>query len=163
MEGGTYQGLFEIISYHGRLLQGYTNGEMHASQKLNNRGDEETWELYTYGNKVALRNYRTKRYLCGEPSGKAVADRDWCREWELWTMHKLSPSTFAFKSAHGYWLCAQPPGDDIKWGGEVCADRSDLREWETFNVHQTTPPQNSSPWWKQVLEIAVKAGPVLIG
>ena len=48
------------------------------------------------------------RFLCAEPSGKAVADRREAKEWETWTMVTANGKA-TFKSAHGKYLCAEVP------------------------------------------------------
>jgi hypothetical protein len=136
MQSGTFQGNFEIISKHGRLLQA-NGGQIFARTEVDKRSPEEIWEIYIFCNKVALRNHKTKRWLCGESDGK-VAMREFCDEWELWTVTKVHESKFAFESFHGFWLCASPPEEDNS-GGEVSADKTHLQGWETFNVIQIPP------------------------
>jgi hypothetical protein len=62
-------GQFEFISSHGRLLQAHTGGEMHASQDVQNIGDEERWNIYNVReNVISIQNFRTNKWLCAEPS-----------------------------------------------------------------------------------------------
>ena len=48
------------------------------------------------------------KFLCAEQSGKVVADRADCREWETWTMRTTNGKT-TFQSHHGKYLCAEVP------------------------------------------------------
>jgi len=137
-----FKGLFSLVSIHGRLVQARTDGELHASQDTQFRGEEETWELHAVAgtNKVALRNYRNKKWLCGEPAGKAVADRPNLAQWEHWDLIKTSPNKFSLRSVHGLYLCAQPPGQYTCHGGEVIADRKELAAWEQFDMIPESVP-----------------------
>jgi hypothetical protein len=54
---------------------------------------------------VHLKSHHGK-FLCAEPSGKVVADRSDCKEWETWTM-RTSNGKATFQSAHGKYLCAE--------------------------------------------------------
>jgi len=157
-----YVGQFTITSIHGRLVQGYTNGQVHASQNVDHVGDEERWLMYAFGERVMLKNLRTQRWLCGEDSGRAIADREVVADWEMWTPIRVGHK-IAFRSHHGKYLCAQPPGQDTRWGGEVCADRNAIGAWETFDVIPSEGvPFPGQPWWQKALEIAVEYGPIVI-
>jgi hypothetical protein len=57
--------------------------------------------------KVHLKSHHGK-FLCAEQSGKVVADRADCREWETWTMRTTNGKT-TFQSHHGKYLCAEVP------------------------------------------------------
>jgi hypothetical protein len=57
--------------------------------------------------KVHLKSHHG-RFLCAEPSGKVVADRSDCKEWETWTM-RTTNGRATFQSAHGKYLCAEVP------------------------------------------------------
>src|SRR4051812_16927793 len=114
-----YAGRFYFVSSNGRLLQSYTTGEMHASQEVQNIGQEERWNVYVWPNgKVSLQNYRTNNWLCAEPNGKAICDRPQPDIWEQWTLHGIN-GRVAFVSCHNNFLCAQPPGENAQFGGEV--------------------------------------------
>jgi hypothetical protein len=58
--------------------------------------------------KVYLRSYHG-RFLCAEPSGRVVADRTDCAEWETWTMRTTHCGQATFQSFHGKYLCAEVP------------------------------------------------------
>lgn len=104
------------------------------------------------------------KYLCGEPDGRAIADRVNLGPWEEWTLYKVGGAKVALKSVHRKWLCAQPPGHNTEWGGEVCADRRDLGPWEKFDMMPVAGlPFPGAPWWQRVLQIAVDAAPIIIG
>jgi hypothetical protein len=58
-------GQFAVISHHNRLLQSYTNGEMHASQETHRIGQEERWDVFLVSpGVVAFKNVRNGKYLC---------------------------------------------------------------------------------------------------
>jgi hypothetical protein len=61
------KGMVSIKSHHGYLLQAYTDGVLHASQKPENRGTEETWFIFDVttneGTYHAFANYRTGNVL----------------------------------------------------------------------------------------------------
>jgi hypothetical protein len=64
--------------------------------------------------KVHLKSHHGK-FLCAEPSGKVVADRSDCKEWETWTM-RTTNGRATFQSAHGKYLCAEvklPPPPNL--------------------------------------------------
>jgi len=161
-------GQFEFISWHGRLLQAKTDGEMHASQDVDKVGEEERWNVYTWNDgKISFQNYRTNRWLCAEPSGKAICNRDQPSEWEQWTLFSIGNGRVAFLNHHGKWLCAQAPGNNSKYAGEVIADRTNRAEWESFlMVPSAGIPIRNESWWNDVnstLQIAGKVVPILIG
>ena len=161
-----YAGQFYFISWHGRLLQAYTDGEMHASQEIGNVGKEERWNVYVWQDgKILLQNYRSNSWLCAEPSGQAICNREQPDVWEQWTLHGVG-GRVALLSNHNRWLCAQPPGDDTQYGGEVIADRGECREWERFSMipAEGTREVNQS-WWNDVLEavnVAKEVVPIIV-
>jgi len=161
-------GQFEFISWHGRLLQAHTDGEMHASQEVRNVGEEERWNIYVWpGGKISLQNYRTNRWLCAELSGRAICDREQPDIWEQWTLYASGDSgRINLKSYHSRWLCAQPPNQNTQYGGEVIADRVNAAEWERFSMIQSAGiPLRNQSWWDDVLSLAQVAGqvaPILI-
>jgi hypothetical protein len=163
-------GQFYFVSTHNRLLQAYTDGEMHASQDVGNVGLEERWNVYGWsegGGKISLQNYRSNRWLCAEPNGKAVCNREAPRQWEQWTLHAVGDGIHvAFLSTHNRWLCAQPPGQDTEFGGEVIANREQLREWERFSMIPSpgVPVRNQS-WWNDVgtvINVAKEIIPIVV-
>lgn len=159
-----FVGQFEFISWHGRLLQAHTDGEMHASQDVGNAGDEERWNVYVWdGGKISLQNLRTSRWLCAEPSGKAICDRNSPNIWEQWTLYSTGDGIHvALHSYHGKWLCAQPPGQDTQYGGEVIADRGNRAEWESFTmVPSAGIPVHNQSWWNDVASVVQVAGQVI--
>jgi hypothetical protein len=60
---------------------------------------------------VHLKSHHGK-FLCAEQSGKVVADRADCREWETWTMRTTNGKT-TFQSHHGKYLCAEVPPNPL--------------------------------------------------
>jgi len=70
------------------------------------------------------------RYLCAEPNGKVIADRNDPREWEHFTVTSLGGGKIALLSHHNQYLCVEK---DLK---TIVANRSAAREWETLTpVH----------------------------
>jgi hypothetical protein len=74
-------------------------------------------------------------YLTAELGGEAqparglvTANRPTIGAWEIWTV-ELHPEGFAFKSANGFYLCAEGGG-----GSLLCANRSAAGAWEMFTV-----------------------------
>lgn len=162
-----FAGQFIFISSHGRLLQAYTNGEMHASQEVQNAGEEERWNVYVWPDgRLSLQNFRTNRWLCAEPSGKAIADRAAPDIWEQWTLHGVDGTHVALRSYHNKWLCAQPPGQDTEHGGEVIADRDNCGPWERFSMVPSPGIQvHNQSWWNDVygaVKVAAKIVPILV-
>jgi hypothetical protein len=160
----TYIGQFIFVSSHGRLLQAHTDGEMHASQEVQNVGEEERWNVYAWpSGKISLANYRTNRWLCAEPSGKAICDRPSPDIWEEWILHAVGDTKHvALKSYHGRWLCAQAPGDDTQYGGEVIANRVDCGEWEHFSMIPSAGIQlHNQSWWNDVVKVVEVAGKIV--
>lgn len=161
-----YAGRFYFVSWHGRLLQAHTSGEMHASQEVQNVGQEERWNVYVWDDgKISLQNYRTNHWLCAEPSGKAICDRAQPDIWEQWRLHGVG-GRVAFLSHHGRWLCAQPPGQDTQYGGEVIADRGECREWERFSMIPAEGTQEvNNTWWNSVrtaVDVAQQVVPIIV-
>jgi hypothetical protein len=156
-------GQFVFVSWHGRLLQAYTNGEMHASQEVQNAGEEERWNVYALPNgKVSLQNFRTNLWFCAEPSGRAICDRTQPSEWEQWSLFAIGDGVrVGLKNHHDKWLCAQPPEDDTQFGGEVIADRVNCSDWERFSMIPSAgiPVQNQS-WWDDALKVVKVIGDI---
>jgi hypothetical protein len=164
-----FVGQFIFVSWHGRLLQAHTDGEMHASQDVANAGDEERWNVFAWPDgKVSLQNLRTNLWLCGEASGQAICNRPAPAELEQWTMYSAGDSVHINLQSHSsLWLCAQPPGNNTRWGGEVCADRPNRAEWERFSMIPSAGiPVHNQSWWNDVrtgVEVAGQVLPILIG
>jgi hypothetical protein len=161
-----YIGQFKFVSAHGRLLQAHTSGEMHASQDVANVGEEERWHVYAWPDgKVSLQNFRTNRWLSGEPSGRAICDRESPDTWEKWTLHGIQ-NKVALLAHHNLWLCGQPSGQDTKFGGEVIADRQGCGPWEQWSMVPCAGiPIRNQTWWNTVQkasEVALKVVPILV-
>ena len=155
-------GRFYFVSSHGRVLQAHTDGEMHAGQEVQNIGLEEKWNVFVWPDgKVSLQNLRTNRWLCAEPSGRAVCDRAQPESCEKWTLHRVN-NHVAFLSAHNRWLCAQGPGEDTVYGGEVIADRTVCAEFEQFSMIPIDGTQEiDETWWDSVKSADVAKNIVL--
>jgi hypothetical protein len=153
-------GQFEFISSFGRLLQAYTDGEMHASQEPGAIGREERWNVYTVrDNIISIQNCRNNNWLCAEENGRAVCDRGVPGDWEEWAMYGNGDHrTISLRSYHGKWLCAQAPGDDTKFGGEVIADRVSAGRWERWVMLPSEQLQGESRDWMKMLESALEKG-----
>ncbi|MDR1938615.1 MAG: hypothetical protein LBQ73_09000 [Tannerellaceae bacterium] len=76
------------------------------------------------GDVYNIKSYHGK-YLCVEPNGNVVANRDRAAEWERITVQDLGGGTFALKSHHGKYLSAQPRGT-------IEGNRDRVAQWETF-------------------------------
>ena len=157
-------GQFYFVSAHGRLLQGYTNGETHASQKLDSIGNEERWWVHKADeNKVALRNMRTNHWLRCHPNGDPKATAETVGHQELWELWKAKNGKIGLRSWNGKFLRSQPAGRDTQFGGEVAADASSLQDDAQYDmVPSAGVPFPGAQWWQQVLQVAVEVAPVLI-
>jgi hypothetical protein len=159
-----YVGQFVFISAHGRLLQAHTDGEMHASQEVQNAGEEERWLVYVWPDgPISLQNYRTKLWLAAEPNGRAICNRTAPASWEQWRLYAGGyHTTVCLRSFHSKWLCAQPPANDTQFGGEVIADRENAGPWERFSmIPSEGQPINNQTWWNFVAD-AARAAEVII-
>jgi hypothetical protein len=76
------------------------------------------------GDVYNIRSYHGK-YVCVEPNGVVVANRDKAAQWEAITVQDLGGGRFALRSAHGKYLSAQPQGT-------VEGNRAAAAQWETF-------------------------------
>lgn len=74
---------------------------------------------------VYVRSYHG-RYLCAEPNGTVVADRQVPKEWETWSITKQGDNLI-LRSFHGKYLCAES-------NGQMIANRDHAREWEHFLI-----------------------------
>jgi hypothetical protein len=161
-------GQFVFVSWHGRLLQAHSDGEMHASQEVQNAGTEERWNVYGHADgTISLQNFGNNRWLCAEPSGKAICDRENPDIWEKWTLYSSGDAERVnLRSYHGKWLCAQPPGQDTQYGGEVIADRDTAATWERFSmIPSAGMPINNQSWWNDVsaaIQIAGQVAPIIV-
>eukprot|EP01116_Phalansterium_solitarium_P014001 TRINITY_DN3148_c0_g1_i1.p1 TRINITY_DN3148_c0_g1~~TRINITY_DN3148_c0_g1_i1.p1 ORF type:complete len:377 (-),score=30.29 TRINITY_DN3148_c0_g1_i1:16-1146(-) len=80
------------------------------------------------------------KYVCAEPNGRAVCDRDALGSWETFELVSLGSDQVALKSAHGAYLCAEP-------FGRVVCDRVHRREWETWTVCRLADDQVALRSW----------------
>lgn len=146
-------GQFLILSAHDRLLQAHSTGVMHAVTELAKAGDEERWNVHVWADgRLSLQNEKSRLWLSAEPSGRAICNRQEAAEWEKWTLHAAGDLFhIGLKSTHGKWLCAQPPGQETRYGGEVAADRDTCAEWERFSILPSQHGQLHDPiWWEAV-------------
>jgi hypothetical protein len=160
-------GRFTFVSHEGRLLQAHTDGEMHASQEVQNRGSEETWKVHLWSEgRVSLQNVRTERWLAAEPDGRAICNRAAPASWEQWRLYTGGDEPkVCLRGFHSRWLCAQPPGQDTQFGGEVIADRAQAGPWECFSM-VALDPLNDPDWFNKVKDAIAAAGhsimPILV-
>jgi len=75
---------------------------------------------------VQLKSHHGK-FLCAEPSGQVIANRDQAKEWETWHVERHGDHVH-LKSHHGKYLCAEP-------SGQVIANRDQAKEWEHWHAH----------------------------
>ena len=82
----------------------------------------------TYGSicKVGLKTHHNK-YVVAEKKGKANANRDWMRSWEIFSVTFIGVDKVQFKGHHGKYLVAERDGT-------VNANRPWARSWETWTV-----------------------------
>mmetsp|Transcript_57601 Transcript_57601/g.51913 ORF Transcript_57601/g.51913 Transcript_57601/m.51913 type:complete len:462 (+) Transcript_57601:137-1522(+) len=76
--------------------------------------------------KVSLKGFHGK-YICAEGDGRAVCNRDWCREWEEFWSVPIGNGKIGLYSHHGKYVCAEG-------SGKVVANRGHCKEWEQFKV-----------------------------
>jgi len=164
--GLKYAGRFYFVSAHGYVLQAHTDGEMHASQEVQNVGEEERWNVYVWPDGlVSLQNFRTNLFLSAQPTGQAIANRPQADIWEKWTLHGVN-GRVAFLSYHHKYLSAAPPGQDTRFGGEVIADRDVCADWEHFSMIPSDGVKEvNNTWWNSVtnaINVAAQLAPVVI-
>merc|ERR1712070_749875 len=81
--------------------------------------------------KVCIQSVAHEKFVCGDPDGNSICDRDAVGPWETHKFkdHDDDDNKVGFKSSSDKWLSAQPDGK-CDFGGE------DLNEWEYFTVEQ---------------------------
>lgn len=124
-------GTVGVVSCHGRFLQSYDDGEMHASKQ--ERGDAETWILWQIDwnrREYALQNKKTGLYLSKRDVKCVVASRAEPGLTEKWTLingdqHHVR-GRVAFRAYDGTIMGSHAPGISTGCGGEImAADRPD--------------------------------------
>lgn len=86
----------------------------------------QTAESQNGNKKVALRSFHG-RYLCGESTGRVVADRTHRLSWEEWILVPLGGNKYALRADNGKWLCSEQRG-------HVVANREKQDAWETWTM-----------------------------
>lgn len=154
-------------------MQSYTNGEMHASQDVGNVGTEERWNVFVWPDgKISLENLSTNHWMTAEGNNACTCYREAPADWEKWQLNSKGDGvSVTLLSAHGRYLCLQPPGmnavlpgvDD--YAGEVVADRTAVGEWETIKMIPSSGDAFPNSWWSQASNIISTAGaaaPILL-
>jgi len=101
------------------------DGRVRADQF--DRNEDATFEIHFVDyTTVAFRSFHGK-WLCVEPSGFIVCDREYRGDWEAFTLCPAPFGKFAFKTHHGKYLSVQ--GD-----GYFSADKTFVGDWEMFNI-----------------------------
>jgi hypothetical protein len=124
-------GAVGVVSCHGRFLQAFDDGEMHASKS--ERGDSETWILWQLDwarREYALQNKHTNLFLSKRDVKCVVANKTEVGRTEKWTLvngdHHHVPGRIAFRAYDGTIMGSHPPGVFTGCGGEImAADRPD--------------------------------------
>jgi hypothetical protein len=161
-------GQFVFVNSFGRYVQSSTNGEVHAWQPIDNCGEEQRWNVYTWTDGLlSLQNYHTNSWLCAEPLGKAVCDRESPGPWARWTLSGIGDKLHVcLLGAHGSWLTAHLPGAIFKSGGEVAADRPNVGPWEAFSMIPAPGIQLHNLKWRRAvknnIEMATPLEPILL-
>lgn len=120
-----------ILSCHGRFLEAYDDGEMHASKS--ERGDAETWYIWQIDwnrHEYALQNKKTGMYMSKRDVKCVATTKTEAGLTEKWTIingdHHHVPGRIAFRAYDGTILGSHAPGIFTGCGGEImAADRPD--------------------------------------
>jgi len=124
-------GAVGVVSCHGRFLQAYDDGEMHASKS--ERSDAETWILWQMDwsrRTYAIQNKRTGLFLSKCDVKSVVSNKTEVGLTEKWTLINGDqyhvPGRVAFRAFDGTIMGSHPPGIVTGCGGEImAADRPD--------------------------------------
>jgi hypothetical protein len=86
---------------------------------------------------VGIVSYQWQKFVCADEGlgHQLIADRDWYREWERFTVENLGGSKIALKAYNGRYVCAE---QDRGW--LMYANRDAIGPWETFEVYTVRPP-----------------------
>ena len=104
-------GHISLLDEQGRVLHSEHDGSLSVIDPPTPIGASERWLLHRVdGHYVALQSSLTDLWLCAEDSGRAVADRAECREWEQWRLNKAASAGIALVSHHSRYLAARPTG-----------------------------------------------------
>jgi len=80
------------------------------------------------GRRATFRTHQGK-FLCAEPSGQVVANRDQAKEWEHFTLIQVGGGRVNLRTHHGKFVCAEP-------SGQVIANRDQAKEWESWTLEE---------------------------
>lgn len=69
-------------------------------------------------------------YLSAQPDGRVEANRSNVGPWELFDVELQADGSYAFRSAHATYLCAEPP----ELGSAVVCDRQRVGPWECWDA-----------------------------
>ena len=124
-------GAVGVVNCHGRFMQAYDDGEMHASR--DERGDGETWILWQLDwqrRQYAIQNKRTSLYLSKRDVKCVVANKEDVGVTERWTLVNGDqyhvPGRVAFRAYDGTIIGSHAPNSCTGCGGEImAADRPD--------------------------------------
>lgn len=119
-------GIVGVVSCHGRFLQSYDDGEMHASKQ--ERGDAETWVLWQIDwdrREYALQNKKTGLYLSKSDVKCVAANKNSPGLAGKWTVingdqHHM-PGRVAFRAYDGTIMGSHAPRVCTGCGGEIMA------------------------------------------
>ena len=143
-------GTVGIVSCHGRFLESYDNGEMHAGKV--EQGEAESWILWQIDwlrHEYALQNLKSHKFLSKCDVKCVVANKDAVGITEKWAILKGDPhhvpGRIAFRAYDGTIMGSHAPGVFTGCGGEImAADRPDPsvgannQKWPGWCSLQTT-------------------------
>ena len=177
-------GLCTLKSVHGRLLQGYIDHTIHASQKPDKRNTEETWALWEvdatkglYG----LQNYRSGRFLSLKQNGCVRSDSVPLADTETWRFKSgadagIQNGIAVQATKTGNYLGTNPPGKDVKGsdkkdcnGQVTCLDGANKANWPPKNVRtwpgwwflESCGPPEGNPGLGDIIKTAIDLAAVL--
>jgi len=140
-------GTCAFIGHHGKYLSAQPDGRLECNRTWNREWEQFNIKLVDKNNddqkydndnaqskkfdpnkkcKVSLKGFHGK-YICAEGDGRAVCNRDWCREWEEFWSVPIGNGKIGLYSHHGKYVCAEG-------SGKVVANRGHCKEWEQFKV-----------------------------
>lgn len=92
-------------------------------------------ELFNFN--VGIVSYAWQKFTSADQSlsDQLIANRDWFREWETFTIENLGDNKIALKAYNGKYVCAEQSR-----GWLMYANRDQIGPWETFELHTVREP-----------------------
>jgi len=114
-----------LCGMHKMYISASHDGRVKVDQYTHN--EDGTFEIHFIDHTtVAFRSFHGK-WLCVEPSGFIVCDREYRGDWEAFTLTPGLYGKFAFKTAHGKYLSVQVDG-------YFSADKTFIGDGELFDI-----------------------------